>query len=100
MIFVVSFIRVISPIDGPFLSGGAEGMDAVQLAWNAIETHDEVMHVFFASPSPCADERERFREATVENEGYVKGGWRNQGEWEWRNIFIGCATNADDQKCD
>ena len=75
-------------------------MDAVQLAWNAIETHDEVAHFFFASPSPCADgERERFREATVENEGYVKGGWRNQGEWEWRNTFIGCVTNEDDQKC-
>ena len=55
-------------------------MAGVQLAWNAIDTHREVVCFFFASPSPCADgKRECFREAGVENEGYTEG-YRGQVE--------------------
>ena len=69
------FIYSDPPVDGPCFIGGAKGMNVAQLAWNAIETNYEVACFFSASPSPCADgERGRFREATVENEGYIEDG--------------------------
>ena len=49
-------------------------MAGVQLAQNEIETHCKVVCFFFASPLPGADdEREYFREAEVETEGYIEG---------------------------